>query len=297
MPPKSVAAVVEALQPLQHAAPFSLWAMPAMSRWTNRNRARSAALLVAATWPTGVLAGAWTLPEGTGQMIVTGLVSSADSVFDARSDIAGRPDFEKGTASLLLEYGLTDSLTLVGSGEFGSERDGDLPAARPAIFDAALGARLNLLEANGIVLSGQLSARLERAQAVGDEGFAGLDWTAPQIEPRLLAGYGFRLGGYPAFVDTQAGYRFAVGEGPDEIRLDVTFGIRPWEHVLLLAQGFSTVARGGDAGSPYAFHKAQGSLVYDLNDRWSLQAGAFATVAGHNALRERGLISAVWYRF
>ena len=205
-------------------------------------------------------------------MIVTGLGSAADSVFDVRADIAERPDFEKGTVSLLVEYGLTDSLTLVGTGEAGMERDGDLPAARPAIFDASIGARLNLFEAHGIVVSGQLSARLERAQAVGNEGFAGLDWTAPQIETRLLAGYGFSLAGYPAFVDTQAGYRFAVGEGPDEIRLDVTFGIRPWEDILLLAQGFSTFATDNDGGSPYAYHKAQGSLVYDLNDRWSWQA-------------------------
>lgn len=253
-----------------------------------------ALILVVAIRPTGALAGAWTLAEGTGQAIITGLFSSADSIFDAGANVIERPDFAKGTVSLLLEYGLTDRLTLLGTGEFGGERDGDLPAAR--LFDASLGARLVLFEDNGIVVSGQLSGRLERAQAVGDEGFAGLDWTAPQIEPRLLAGYGFSLGEYPAFVDTQAGYRLALGDGPDEVRLDVTFGIRPWDEILLLAQGFSTISAGGD-GDSYAYHKAQGSLVYDLNDRWSLQAGAFATVAGHNALRERGLISAVWYRF
>lgn len=252
--------------------------------------------MAAACWPTGASAGAWTLPEGTGQAIVTGLFSTADSSFDAHSAVAERPDFEKGTVSLLLEYGLTDSLTLIGSGEIGSERDGDLPAARPSVFDGSLGARLRLFAADGAVVSGQLSARLERAQAVGDEGFAGLDWTAPQVEPRLLAGYGFSLADYPAFVDTQAGYRLALGDGPDEVRLDVTFGVRPWDDILLLAQSFSTVSAGDD-GDSYAYHKAQGSLVYDLNDRWSLQAGAFATVAGHNALRERGLISAVWYRF
>ncbi|NDV86199.1 hypothetical protein GTW51_05730 [Aurantimonas aggregata] len=256
-----------------------------------------ALILVAAIRPTGALAGAWTLAEGTGQAIVTGLYATADSIFDAQSNVTERPDFEKGTVSLLLEYGLTDRLTLVGTGEFGGERDGDPPAARPALFDASLGARLALFEDSGVVVSGQLSGRLERAQAVGgDEGFAGLDWTAPQIEPRLLAGYGFSLGDYPAFVDTQAGYRLALGDGPDEVRLDVNFGIRPWDDILLLAQGFSTISAGGD-GASYAYHKAQGSLVYDLNDRWSLQAGAFATVAGHNALRERGLISAVWYRF
>jgi hypothetical protein len=255
-----------------------------------------ALILAAATAPTDALGGAWTLPKGTGQAIVTGLYSTADSVFDTQANVAERPDFEKGTVSLLLEYGLTDSLTLLGTGEFGGERDGDLPAARPALFDASLGARLALFEDNGIVVSGQLSGRLKRAQAVGDEGFAGLDWTAPQIEPRLLAGYGFSLGDYPAFFDTQAGYRLALGDGPDEVRLDLTFGIRPWDDILLLAQGFSTISAGGD-GDSYAYHKAQGSLVYDLNDRWSLQAGVFATVAGHNALRERGLISAVWYRF
>ena len=47
----------------------------------------------------------------------------------------------------------------------------------------------------------------------------------------------------------------------------------------------------------YAFHKAQGSVVYRLNERWSVQAGAFATVAGHNALKERGVVTALWYDF
>jgi hypothetical protein len=268
-----------------------------MSRRTGRQCAAVALILLGASWPDGALAGAWTLAEGTGQVIVTGLVSAADSAFDAQADLAGRPDFEKGTVSLLLEYGLTDQLTLLASGEAGSERDGDLPVARPALFDAAIGARLRLFEEEGLIVSGQLSARIERAQAADLEGFAGLDWTSPQVEPRLLAGYGFSLAGYPAFAEAQAGYRFSLGEGPDEVKLDVTFGLRPWEDLLLLAQTFSTLSAGDECGSSYAYHKAQGSFVYDLNDRWSLQAGAVVTVAGRNALRERGLISGVWYRF
>ncbi|MDX1731115.1 MAG: hypothetical protein R3184_08260, partial [Aurantimonas coralicida] len=44
-------------------------------------------------------------------------------------------------------------------------------------------------------------------------------------------------------------------------------------------------------------HKLQLSGVWDVNESWSLQLGGVATIAGENALRERGLVAAVWHRF
>ena len=256
----------------------------------------SAAILVGASSPAH--SGAWTLEEGTGQAIVTGLYSQADAAFDADGYPAPRSDFEKGAVAILVEYGLTETFTLLGEGEFGAEREGDLPFARPALSHVGIGGRLRLYEADGFVASGQISARVEDAFGAADAAVDTFGWDAPQIEARALAGYGFTLGDYPAFVDAQAAYRYRVGDGADEVKLDLTFGIRPWSNILLLAQGFATFsAGGGEDVETYAYHKAQLSVVYDVNEQWSVQAGGFATVAGTNAIKERGLITALWYRF
>ncbi|MCP3056135.1 hypothetical protein [Aurantimonas marianensis] len=266
-----------------------------------------AALVVSAAMTVGAMvfgasgpafAGAWTLEKGAGQAIVTGLYSQADEAFDADGHTAPRPDFQKGAVAVLVEYGLTETFTLLGEGEFGAEREGDLPFARPALSHAGIGGRLRLYEADGFVASGQISARVEDAFGAADAAVDTFGWDAPQIEARALAGYGFRVGDYPAFVDAQAAYRHRVGDGPDEVKLDLTFGVRPWSNILILAQGFATFsAGGGEDVETYAYHKAQLSMVYDVNERWSLQAGGFATLAGTNAIKERGLITALWYRF
>ncbi|MEX6507072.1 hypothetical protein [Jiella sp. M17.18] len=242
--------------------------------------------------PSPALAGAWTLSAGRGQAIVTGLYSGATAAFDERGGSVDHPDFAKGTVSGRVEYGLTDRVTILGSGEIGSERDGDLPFARPAMSEAAIGARVRMYDRDGFVASAQLSGLVEPS---GDGRH--LDWSQPTLEPRLLAGYGFQIGGMPAFVDAEAGYRYRTGTAPDEIRIDLTVGLRPWPDVLILAQSFSTISAGGGTAGRYDYHKAEGSVVYDVSKRWSLQAGVFATVAGTNALKERGLVTALWYRF
>ena len=230
------------------------------------------------------LAGAWTFDAGKGQVIATGLSSGAWESFPAAGGEPAVVGFAKTSASLFFEHGWTDRLTVVGDLEIGSESDAASGYARSGPSHFAAGARLRLFSAAGFVTSAQLTGRLEDA---GD----GLD--SPAVEPRLLAGYGFTVLGMPAFVDGQAGYRWRAG-GADEAKLDLSAGIRPFEDWLLLAQVFSTISVGGER---YSHHKAQGSIVYDINDRWSVQAGVFATIAGENALKERGVVSAVWYRY
>ena len=241
-------------------------------------------------------AGAWTLKAGTGQAIVTGLYSQAGGAFDDSRDATRSVDFEKATGSVFGEYGLTDIFTLIGAGEFGSDRSGSA-FSDPALFELAIGGRLRLWRGNGFVVSTQVSALVDDETDV--LGRRSIGWDAPMLESRMLAGYSFSLGDWPAFVDLEAGYRYRFGgHAPDELRLDTTFGIRPFENVQLLVQDFSTVSiRVPEDVAAYDYHKLQGSVVYDLSQRWSVQAGGFATVSGRNALQERGLIAAVWYRF
>ena len=256
------------------------------ARFLQRSRlATSLAIAAVITLPDDrALAGAWTLEAGKGEVIATGLYSSAWESFPAADGDPAAVGFAKTSASLFFEHGWTDRLTIVGDLEIGSESDAASGYARSGPSHFAAGARLRLFKAAGFVTSAQLTGRLEEA---GD----GLD--SPAIEPRLLAGYGFSVQGMPAFVDGQAGYRWRAG-GADEVKLDLSAGIRPFDDWLLLAQFFSTMSVGSER---YSHHKAQGSIVYDINTRWSVQAGAFATIAGENALKERGVVSAIWYRY
>jgi hypothetical protein len=62
-----------------------------------------------------------------------------------------------------------------------------------------------------------------------------------------------------------------------------------------MAQSFNTFSVGHTAD--HREHKAEVSVVYDLTQSLSVQLGGIATVAGENALRERGVVTALWVRF
>ena len=100
-----------------------------------------------------------------------------------------------------------------------------------------------------------------------------------------------------AFIDAQVGYRWRGGRNIDEIRFDLTFGIRPRPDFLVLLQSFNAQGVTGnkrfDEGS-HRSHKMQISAVYDLSPIWAVQAGAFTSIHGANSLREKGAIVALW---
>lgn len=250
----------------------------------------SLALLLPAT----ALAGAWTAKRGEGQVIVSGLYSEAFDAFDEGGNPYAIPLFRKVEIGGYAEYGLTDWLTAIMRTDLKSEAAGTPLALDEARFGlSGLGARARLWEGGSAVVSAELSGRLPT-------GHSGGRWEGDpdaEIDLRLLAGYGFTLGSWSGFVDLQGAYRIRPGAPNDEVRADLTLGLRPRPRLLWMAQSFNTIAAGGGAFAGATEHKAQVSLVYDLTKHLSVQFGGIATVAGRNALSERGVISAVWYRF
>lgn len=249
--------------------------------------------LILATCPTNAFAGAWTLEAGRGEVIATGLSSTADEAFGSGGGGTAPAAFMKGSASLFVQHGWTDRLTVFAKLEAGREADDATGYARSGLSEFLTGARLRLFSRGGFVASAALAGRITH------EGKDGIELGGSRFEPSLAAGYGFTVFDLPAFVEAEASYGWRVaGEGFDEAKLNVTAGLRPFERWLVLAQSFSTFGLGGsDGAESYAYHKLQGSLVYDLSDRWSVQSGIFVTVAGKNALKERGVVSAIWYRY
>jgi hypothetical protein len=243
-------------------------------------------------------AGAWLQPKGHGLLILSATMLSSGRAFDGGGKPVVIPRYSKFESAAWLEYGLTDHLTLVLRPQFRS-----VDIAKPFAAHHAgagytvLGTRVGLWSNKDSVLSFQSLARIPGSRDKSDPAQAGS--TEPETDLRLLYGHSFRLGGWPAFIDSEFAYRFRWGDAPDEIHSDVTFGVRPRPGMMVLAQSFATFSHGKARG--YYLEgweqKAALSVVWDISTGLSLQVGGTATIAGVNTLRERGYFAALWKRF
>lgn len=272
--------------------------IPNSAMAVSRIGVRLALLLGAAFAPAAACAGAWTLPEGAGQVLLNATASEATRAFDGGGHLQPTPRYSKTELQALMEYGVTDWLTAIVAP--GLQRITIAPpvdAQRTGFGTSEVGARTRLMSGADWVLSGQGTLRLPGTFDTGNPAAAG--YTGVEVDLRVLYGRSFSLGGWPAFVDVQLAQRFRTGGPPDETRIDLTLGVRPAARWLILAQSFNVISQGsGSALFPaYDYEKLQLSAVYDLTAQWVLQGGVFTTFAGRNALQENGLVLGVWYRF
>lgn len=261
-------------------------------------------------------AGAWLFPKGSGQFILSTGFASARNAYDATGRLVATPPYRKLEARVYLEHGVTDWLTFIGEADAMSfrgapapydvlelliaEAKADLPLYAPpprgvkyeGLGLGAAGARVRLFEAGDYVFSieGKLRGASPQARRF-------LDMRDPvQVDARFLMGRSFSLFGMAGFLDTQLGYRSA-GQAGDEIRMDLTAGLRPLDRLLLMAQSFSAIAPRGRLAPAVAQQKFQLSAVYDLAPSLSLQVGGVAAPGGVNAPAERGVSTAIWWRY
>jgi protein XagA len=262
-------------------------------------RAMGAAMaLLAALRPLSAEAGAWLQPEGQGQIIFNPTVMSAGGRFD-RSGRSERIDrFVKQDNVTLVEYGARPNVTLVlqlGNRGEAYPIEGAVQRVYTSLIGA--GARLELWRGERFALSVQATAAtgFERATPSLDRRFG----VRSEADARLLAGYSFDIGEWPAFVEAQMGYRWRSGRFADEARLDLTFGFRPFDRLQILLQSFNSAAlQGQDVPRERPRqHKLQASAVFDVTANWSVQAGVFTSVAGRQSLKEQGVLLGVWRKF
>jgi len=254
--------------------------------------------LLASTVAQPAHAGAWTQPEGKGVVIVTATHSVADSVFDTSGRSVPGRDFSKTELRAYAEYGLTDRITLVAQPEWRHKKTGE---GRGEEVDGLgridAGARVRVWQGDGKVFSVQGSLRMpgtsdDLAPANGGD----TDWEA---DGRVLYGRGFAVFGRNAFTDMQLGYRVRFGKPADELRLDLTAGIDLAPKIMALVQSFNSVSV-DSAELPFVKtreHKVSASLVYEFRENWSVQVGGLLTLAGGDALEERGAILGLWRDF
>lgn len=256
------------------------------------------AAILAAAIAGPVFAGAWTENTGKGQVIAAGTFTRSTRQFDDGGDAVPIPRYDKFELNTLIEYGLTDWLTVMTQPQLmwtGIAAPTDAEASGLGYTD--LGARTRLWSDKESVFSAQAFARVPGQH--DEDNAAAIGKTDPELDLRALYGRSFTIDGRSGFIDAQLGYRFRFDDPPNEVRFDFTFGIRPDPKLLLLAQSFNTFADGSAEGvfEDGREHKIQLSAVLSLDDVWSVQLGGIATVAGENALRERGVIAALWRKF
>ncbi|MGJ0393400.1 MAG: hypothetical protein ACR650_11785 [Methylocystis sp.] len=267
----------------------------------------------------GARAGAWLYPEGQGQLILTTAFANAEGAFDASGRLVKTPSYRKFETRFYLEHGVTDWLTFVGEGNAMSFRAAADPASvnqldfliaeakagqpllpppppKGTTYEGlglgAVGTRIRLFTYGDYIFSAEASIR-----AASTEARRFLDMRDPtQLDARLLVGRSFSLFGFSGFLDTQIGYRNR-GQNGDEIRMDLTAGVRPLDRLTLMAQSFSAVAPRGGISTIVAAQKYQLSAVYEATPKVSVQIGAVAALGGVNSPAERGLIGAVWWRY
>jgi protein XagA len=123
--------------------------------------ARSAGLILGLlAAPSAALAGAWTLPQGTGQWLAGVLASTSTDYFSA-SGLASTPRYNKVDADVLIEYGLTDRLTaIVNPGFQHIDIAAPTSAERTGLDYTEFGARYAFFTDQSWVLSGQAILRL-----------------------------------------------------------------------------------------------------------------------------------------
>lgn len=241
------------------------------------------------------VAGAWTLPEGDAQAIVTVAYSFASSGFDDGGDLIAVEPFEKYEMRGYAEYGLTDWATLVVQPELRFKEQGDEKSQGLGRFDLGLRTRFWNSDFGVASVQGAVSAPGQSDELAPLNG-GDTDW---ELEARALFGRGFDIGWRHGFLDAQVGYLHRLSEPADEVLLDLTIGLDVTEKSFAMLQSFNRLSV-GSADLPFTEtqeHKLAFSVVYPVDDRWSVQSGTIATAYGRNVLREQGVFLAVWSKF
>lgn len=259
----------------------------------------AAAILVVfcAGVPSAAHASGWTQDEDKGQIFSTFIYSHASRSYDNNSNAAIPIHYTKLLTQTYIEYGVRNWLTLTVNPEYARAISGppDGPLEVAKAFALGAGLRLRLFKENGVFSvegSYKTAGAFTTSVSVNQE-------SGRQYEIRALYGTNFDFFGLSGFADIEAAERFVAGARPRETPVDFSAGLHITPQTMLLAQSFNVIA-GGDARPPYGYyrsHKLQLSVVQHLWRHLSLQIGGYLSPAGQNALREQGLLIALWDSF
>lgn len=198
-----------------------------------------AGILLAGLLVAEAAAGAWTLPEQQGQVILT----TARTIAPVRAIFGDVIEKDKNSSSLFLEYGAWDDVTVgvTAFGEFSTIED---------VVEARLGGHVRTQVwqgEDGDVISVQAGISLPVEKWLGNGLGKNRPESATEIDLRVLYGRGWQWGLGNSFASGELALRFR-GEGLDEeMRFDFTAGHEPIRGVLALMSVFSAFPLGNQS--------------------------------------------------
>jgi len=257
--------------------------------------------------PAAAFGGAWTLPQGTGQVIETLYGWTGFGPPWGGNPPANQSRFDVQTYA---QFGLTDSLTAFGETAFEHYSIGEpTPDTYNGLDYSGLGLRQKLWSTGEWIFSGEAAVWIPGAhdsKAPAEEGNTG--WAG---EARLNVGRNFTLASIPGlgwipglssvpgFLDAEVAYRVRTQGPPDEWHGDFTVGFKFTPKIMLMLQDFTTVSMNTSDPTFPAWRSsvAEASVVYALNSKWSIQVGVFSTVWTVKTNSQHGGVVAVWWNF
>ena len=243
-------------------------------------------------------ASAWNVLSGQGFADIDVTLDGGDRYFDKNGRLLPARPYRSVEGGGYIEYGITDWLMAVARPSFDLTRVGSPDGGHylgPGATQAGLQYQVLLFGPAALAVQG--SFRLPGTTSHQDPAEVGD--TAREGDFRALGGVNFPIGPFPAFAELQAAYRIRSDGGASQWHGDATVGVTLTPNLLVLVQSFNQVPVGN--GTPYlpsaTYSDLKVSLVRRITAAWSLQLGAYLTLAGRNALREEGAVIGVWHRF
>lgn len=242
--------------------------------------------------PVAAEAGAWPMAKGETQVIAKVETMRADEGLDPDGVRLPLPQTRVDReASLFIEHGLTDRLTLQMKGAWQQGEDAfvDYEGRGPV----ELGLRWQAWRNETAVVSvygGHVFAGEGRNAGYAAPGAGDGDW-----EMRVLVGASGRaprwLGARPGFVELQTA-RVLRADLEDETRIDATVGLDFGANWQVMSQAFA--GQVDDNGA--AWVHLETSIVRRFGD-WRIQVGWRETVAGREIPLASGPVVAIWRRY
>ena len=250
--------------------------------------------------PSAALAGAWNLPPGEGQAIMTYSLARADTAYFDDETLGNDVDFAKEETRVFYEHGLTKNLTaVVNAAHQTIGYIGPQSTINFKDFDKTeLGLRYQILRREGLAVSVQGSYVLGGGPP---ESILDIGSRNDSFELRGLWGQSKEFDNFVVFFDAQAAIRARNTSAVEDWRSDLTLGWKNKKKLMLLLQGYHT-QRSEFSQDRFTVPiqkrtKLQGSLVYQLKKNTSVQAGVTQTLAGRNVLKERSVTAGIWHRY
>jgi hypothetical protein len=252
-----------------------------------RHAPAAAVLLIAAQ----AQAAAWTQAPGAG-------FASVSSTFYATDDGA----YEEATLGAYGEYGVAEGWTL------GAALDLSQPTGPASAIDGDVTlfafARRRLWQGpDGDPFSAQVGVIAGTTAGIGEVPAQTAD--EPGLDLRALYGRGVETALGAGWLNAEAALRLRFEDSADEIRIDLTAGLRPAPRWLAMLQSFATIGlenatTDGDGfpiGDDYSVWKLAPSVGYEIAPGLTLVGGVEREIAGRNI--ERGLRTrlALWRSF